>query len=100
MINLGEKLKAIRLEKGISSVQLEALSGVDQSTISRIENNLRSPTIETLLKICEALEISIIDLIGNQDLPTDFLNLINTAKKLTPQQRRKITELIESFLNS
>jgi transcriptional regulator with XRE-family HTH domain len=99
MINLGEKLLRIRKEKGVSSSKLEILSGVNQSTISRIETNTQSPTIDTLLKLCEALGISIIDLFDSENLPADMYNLINTAKQLTPTQRQKVTEMLQSFSN-
>ncbi|MFB5281817.1 helix-turn-helix domain-containing protein [Peribacillus sp. Hz7] len=99
MVNLGKRLREIRTDKGISSTQLEFLSGVTQSTISKIENNTHSPSIETLLKICSALEISIVDLFkDNETLPIDLMNLISTAKKLSPTQRQKVTEMLESFL--
>ncbi len=99
MINLGERLRSIRKDRGISSYQLEFLSGITQATISRIENNKHSPSIDTLLKICNALEISIIDLLFeiHDELPDDMINLINTAKQLTPQQRKKVTEMLQSF---
>ncbi|MDR7080727.1 transcriptional regulator with XRE-family HTH domain [Neobacillus niacini] len=100
MNNLGERIRRIRLSKDISTEQLAILAGVNQSTISRIESNVRSTSIETLYKICEALEITIVDLFeDNKSLPPDLLNLIITAKKLSPQQRKKITEMIESFIN-
>ncbi|MBD8069297.1 helix-turn-helix domain-containing protein [Bacillus sp. PS06] len=95
MENIGEKLRKIRNEKGISSNQLEILSGVNQSTIIRIETNVQSPSIETLLKICDALDYSIVHLFEDS---ADMINLINTAKKLSPNQRQKITEMIEAFL--
>lgn len=99
MISIGHKLQRIRKDKGLSIYQLESLSKVNKSTISRIESNENSPTVETLLKLCDALEISIIDLFDNDILPTDILNLINTAKKLSPKQRQKVTELLELFLS-
>jgi transcriptional regulator with XRE-family HTH domain len=99
MINLGEKLLSIRKERGISSSKLEILSGVNQSTISRIETNAQSPTIDTLLKLCEALGVTLFDLFDNNDIPADMINLINTAKQLSPKQRQKVTEMLQSFLN-
>ncbi|ASS96637.1 helix-turn-helix domain-containing protein [Peribacillus simplex] len=100
MMNLGEKLRALRLENGISTTQLELLSGISQSNISKIERNVQSPSVDTLLKITEALGTSLIDLFDiSDDFPTDLVNLVNTAKKLTPQQRKKVTEMIQSFLN-
>ncbi|MFK9119490.1 helix-turn-helix transcriptional regulator [Peribacillus castrilensis] len=97
MTNIGEKLRFIRNEKGFSSSQLENLSGVNQSTITRIETNVQSPSIETLLKICDALEYPIVNLFEDS---IDIINLIDTAKKLSPNQRQKITEMIESFITA
>jgi transcriptional regulator with XRE-family HTH domain len=95
MEKLGEKVRSIRKGKGISSYQLEFLSGVSQSNISRIESNEISPTIETLLKLCTALEISLLELFEKNDL----IKLIHTAKQLTPEQIEKVNEMLKSFIN-
>lgn len=96
MKNIGEKLRNIRNERGISSNQLEVLSGVNQSTIIRIETNVQSPSIDTLLKICDALDYSIVNLFEDNK---EMIALIDTAKKLSPNQRQKITEMIEALLS-
>jgi DNA-binding XRE family transcriptional regulator len=44
-----------RNEQQISQRQLEALSGVQQATIARIENNVNSPSINTMLKVLAPL---------------------------------------------
>ncbi|MCM3360375.1 helix-turn-helix domain-containing protein [Niallia sp. MER TA 168] len=100
MINISEKLRSIRIDKGLSTKELELISGVSVTTISRIESNTQSPTIETLLKITQALDISLTDLFGESaSLPTDLISLINTAKKLSPTQRKKVTEMLNSFIH-
>ncbi|MGF6949101.1 transcriptional regulator with XRE-family HTH domain [Neobacillus sp. B4I6] len=96
MVNIGEKLNSFRILKGISSSELEKICGVSQATISKIENNIQSPSIETLNKICDALEIPVSLLF--KDFAPDMINLIETAKQLSPNQRQKITEMIGSFL--
>jgi transcriptional regulator with XRE-family HTH domain len=99
LYNLGERLKEIRLSKGITLSQLERESRVSSATISRIERNIYSTSIDNLLDICDALKITIVDLLETKEnLPIDMLNLISTAKKLSPLQRKKITEMIETFL--
>ena len=50
------RIAEIREEKGLSLRDLEKLSGVDHSTISLVENGLRSPTQHTILLISKALE--------------------------------------------
>jgi len=100
MQNIGNKVKYYRTEKNLSTNQLEALSGVKQSTISRIESNQQSPSVDTLLKISAALDISIVELFEEKEiLPYDLLSLLNTAKKLSPNQRKKLTDMLNSFLD-
>lgn len=45
----------IRTEKKISLRQLADLSGLGKSTINYIENGKKSPTLDTLIKIAQAL---------------------------------------------
>ena len=51
---VGELIKA-RNEKGISHKKLEALSGVKQPIIARMEKGRTSPQVSTLLKVLAPL---------------------------------------------
>lgn len=51
----GSRLKALRKKKGLSQVQLSALVGIDQSTISDIENG-GGLSAEYMMRLCEALD--------------------------------------------
>lgn len=51
---IGELIKA-RQEQGISQKQLEAMSGVKQQLIARVEKGNTNPQIETVLKILAPL---------------------------------------------
>jgi len=55
---LGEKIKQLRKEKGISQTILEQRSGVNSKLLSKYENCRIVPTADTLKKIAEGLEIS------------------------------------------
>lgn len=52
---VGRILRRKREALGISQEELAARSEVDRSYISILERGLKSPTIETLEKICGAL---------------------------------------------
>lgn len=43
------KLKKIRLEKGLTQLQVQMKTGIDQSDYSKIERGLRYPTVEQLI---------------------------------------------------
>lgn len=57
------KLRDVRIEKGISIRKLEQKSGVDRSTISRIENEQAIPSVLTLCKLAYALNVTLNDLV-------------------------------------
>ena len=47
-----------REKKGLSQSALARLVGVSQSAINQIESGVRTPSLALLMKICDALEIS------------------------------------------
>lgn len=56
-------IKNIRKEKDISLYKLEQLTHLSRAYISRLENNIKlNPSLNTLLRIAEALNVNIKDL--------------------------------------
>jgi transcriptional regulator with XRE-family HTH domain len=60
--SLGESLKRIRKERGMTLIEAGEKSGMPMSTISKIENNKMSLSYDKLLRICNALDIDISEL--------------------------------------
>ena len=54
-----ETIKKKRKEKGLTQTDLAEALGIKRQYISAIEQGKRVPTIKTLVKICEALELEI-----------------------------------------
>lgn len=54
---IGTVIQKFRNEKGMSQEVLSGLAGLDRTHYSKIERGLRSPTIDTLFKIAQALDI-------------------------------------------
>jgi transcriptional regulator with XRE-family HTH domain len=63
-MNIGGRLKQLRQERSLSQWDLARLSGVAQSNISLIEANRVSPSIETLSRLAEALNVPLADLVS------------------------------------
>jgi len=61
-MTLGEKLKSIRAAKALSLEELAKKTILTRSFLSQIENNKTSPSISSLIKIANALEVRIGDL--------------------------------------
>lgn len=64
MNNIAEKIKYYRNAKGISQGELSQLSGIHLSTIKKYECGTRNPKPDQLLKIADALNVSINDFLS------------------------------------
>lgn len=53
---LGKKIKLARIELDMNQTDLAKKIGAKQKSISRYENSLSMPSIETLMKISKALK--------------------------------------------
>lgn len=58
------QLKMWREKKGLSVRKLGELAGVHYVSIVRMESGKLDPQLSTLLKLCEALDITLNQLIG------------------------------------
>lgn len=56
---VGERVKALRAERGLTLDQLAELSGVSRAMISRVERAEASPTAALLARICSTLGVSL-----------------------------------------
>lgn len=56
------RIKEIRLEKHMSQEELSRMSGVSASYISELESGSKMPTILTLCKLAEALQVEVSEL--------------------------------------
>ena len=61
------RLKELRKEKGLTQVQMQMLTGIDQSDYSKIENGKRYYTFEQCKRIALALDTSMDCLAGLTD---------------------------------
>lgn len=55
---VGEVIAQFRQRKGITQEVLSGLSDIGRTHLSAIERGARKPTLETLYRICNALDIS------------------------------------------
>lgn len=63
LILLGQRIRELRIAKGLSQAKLGLKIFKDQQSIHKVEAGLFNPSYIYLLEICEGLEISIEDLL-------------------------------------
>lgn len=54
----GKRIKELRELNNLSQLDLEIISGINRTEISRIENGLKNIEFFTIVKLAEALEVS------------------------------------------
>lgn len=56
---LGEAVRTLRLEAGLSQEQLAEYAGTDLTQVGGIERGVRNPSYTTLLRLADALETTV-----------------------------------------
>jgi Fic family protein len=78
---LGEKIKAYRESKNITQAEIAELLGVKSATISKYESGSLEPNIESLKKIAELFEISIDELLKEDDFDVSKINVLEVLRE-------------------
>lgn len=63
LITVGQNIRRIRTEKGLSQEKFAAVASFDRTYISLVERGLRNPSLLNLLRIAGALNVNICELL-------------------------------------
>ena len=70
-VNIGEVIRSYRGQRGLSQGDIERRTGLLRCYLSRVENGHTVPSLETLAKIAEAMDISLADFFPGTETPRD-----------------------------
>ena len=76
---LGEELRKARLQAKWSQERLAEEAGISRNYVSLLELNRKSPTVDTLLAVCQALGIS----------AATIIRRVENADEGPPKRRRR-----------
>ena len=62
--NIGERLRRLRTQRGVTLTALASTTGISKSTLSRLETGQRRPTLELLLELSRSYRVPLDDLVG------------------------------------
>ena len=92
-MELGDKIRSLRLKQKISIEQLSAMSGLSKGLISQIERDITGPSVASLWKISKALNVTMNYFFDEYD---DFNQVVrkNERKKIMMKNGNRIYELL------
>ncbi|MEX0989851.1 MAG: helix-turn-helix transcriptional regulator [Actinomycetota bacterium] len=99
--NFGQRLRASRLDAGLSQSDLEEISGIPKARLSRYENGHVAPSIQTLERLSDALNVSEASLLGDDRavLEAFFAQLQSRGVEIdSPEQGVKMADALADML--
>lgn len=91
IIELGERLKTLRIENHLRQDQVARLVNVDKSSISLYETGMRQPSYTTLVRLADVFNVSTDYLLGRKNSsPLDLSGL-------TAAEAAMINQLVTSM---
>ena len=96
------RIEQLCKKKGISRYRLAQESGIAQSSISTLLNRKSVPTIQTLEKICEGLDITLAQFFaGDEEFPdliADQKQLLSDWNAMDDHQKELVKAYIQGII--
>ncbi|HVS74786.1 MAG TPA: helix-turn-helix domain-containing protein [Candidatus Acidoferrales bacterium] len=90
-MNIGAVIRTYRGQRGLSQGDIERRTGLLRCYLSRVENGHTVPSLETLAKIAEAMDITLAEFFPGTETPRDR----ETQKMLGELSQDEIRFLVE-----
>jgi len=85
--HLADNIKAIREARGLSQQQIAKAAGIPRATWTHLESGAANPTLTVLIKVANALQIRLDELLASPRLPARHLR----ASDLPVRERGQVT---------
>ncbi|AXU76140.1 helix-turn-helix domain-containing protein [Clostridioides difficile] len=99
-MDVTQRIIELRDKKGYSTNKLATKAGLTQSTLQSILSGRNQASINTIEKICSALDISLSDFFNeksNVDLPDYLLDFIESSKNLSKEQLQALSIFLKTL---
>lgn len=100
MFDIGGRIKELRTAKGLQQEELADMVGITRESLSRMERNKVSSSIETLQRICDALGVSLRHFFNapESELPPEVRSIAKSVMSLNEEQRRTLDRFLRSLV--
>jgi hypothetical protein len=99
-MTIGEHIMLLRKQKGLSQAELGKAIGTSGDVIGRYERDVISPSIDVIIKVADALEVSIDFLVGKTKMVLDkqTVKRLEDISKLPDDNKNFVLNLIDMAL--
>ena len=99
----GKSIKKLRIKNHLTKEQLAQMTGYETKYISQMETGRYMGTIKTMLKFCEALNVTPNDILSefikDSTINNDFNRFSTNFSKLSNKDKKNVLALINSMLS-
>ncbi|MCI8373189.1 MAG: helix-turn-helix transcriptional regulator [Lachnospiraceae bacterium] len=102
---LGLNIRRFRNQRLLSQESLALDAGIHPAYLGKLERGEKCPNIDTLLKICSALDIPAaklldFDIEAKEENSATKQRLDEAMNRLSPSKQRRVTEIVENIVNT
>lgn len=102
-LELYEKVEKLRIQKGVSVADLNRKAGISHGTLPSWKNRGTMPKLEVLNALCDALDITLPELLFDVDenkLSGEEIELLAIWRKLTAEQQKAFIAMIKTTIRN
>ena len=95
---VGAKIKYLRQKRGLSQEALALSCDMNPAFLGHVERGMRSPTLNTLQRICDGLGITLTEPNASADTTgcaAAIQHVTDRMRQLTPTQAAHIADMVE-----
>jgi transcriptional regulator with XRE-family HTH domain len=106
MVTLGDKIKKMREERGLSQKEVASVADIDRGQYSRIETNKVEPSLTTLEKIASAFKADVEDFFKKEvpvtvdSFDKSLVEKVKIIDELEPEQKNHIFAIIDMAVSN
>lgn len=100
--DVGERIRSLRQQKQLSQEQVALKAEITPAYLGQIERGEKNPTLKAIEKLCDALNVTLVELFSNQNITSanDVLmeQIICEVKDCSDAEKKEILNIIRHTL--
>jgi len=97
LVELGQRIRALRIERGMTLEDVVARSGLTRSWLSKVENFRVTPSLHGLMEIAGALGVPVARLLDDLDTRPEFV-FVKRGEGLQIMRDREVSNIVYESL--